>query len=179
KRALDRFYDLFQRLDEATAPKGQGDELLPAVLDRFGEAFRQAMDDDFNTPAAIAQLQLLRGELNRLLEAGLSKRASDSASEAFRSFGQVLGLFHLSFRDWEFGIVHVRHVRDAVAVEEEVKVRLSEESLTDEEIERQVAERNEARRRKNFKKADDIRAELVSFGITIEDRPDGTSRWKR
>jgi cysteinyl-tRNA synthetase len=33
KRALDRFYDLFQRLDEATVPKGQGDELLPAVLD--------------------------------------------------------------------------------------------------------------------------------------------------
>jgi cysteinyl-tRNA synthetase len=136
------------------------------------------MDDDFNTPAAIAQLQLLRGELNRLLEVGLSKRASDSASEAFRLFGQVLGLFHLSFRDWEFGIGHVGHVRDAVAVEDNV-VKVSEESLTDKEIERQVAERNEARRRKDFKKADDIRAELASFGITIEDRPDGTSRWKR
>jgi cysteinyl-tRNA synthetase len=179
KRALDRFYDLFVRLDESSAAKGQGDELLPAVLDRFGEAFRQAMDDDFNTPAAIAQLQLLRGELNRLLEAGLSKRASDSASEAFRSFGRVLGLLQLSFREWEFGIVVRPHTADVVVVGEEVKVRLSEESLTDEEIERQVAERNEARRRKDFKKADDIRAELASFGITIEDRPDGTSRWKR
>jgi cysteinyl-tRNA synthetase len=176
KRALDRFYDLFQRLDEATAPKGQGDGLLPAVLDRFGDAFRQAMDDDFNTPAAIAQLQLLRGELNRLLEAGLSKRASDNAREAFRSFGQVLGLFHLSFREWEW---HVMHVGDAVPVGDKVVVKVSKESLTDEEIERKVAERNEARRRKDFKKADEIRAEIASFGITIEDRPDGTSRWKR
>jgi cysteinyl-tRNA synthetase len=85
----------------------------------------------------------------------------------------------LSFREWEFGIVVRPHTADVVVVGEEVKVRLSEESLTDEEIERQVAERNEARRRKDFKKADDIRAELASVGITIEDRPDGTSRWKR
>ncbi|MFQ5802321.1 MAG: cysteine--tRNA ligase [Candidatus Methylomirabilales bacterium] len=179
KRALDRFYDLFQRLDEATAAKGQGDGLLPAVLDRSGEAFRQGMDDDFNTPAAIAELQVLRGETNKLLEAGLSKRASDNAREAFRSLGQVLGLFQLSFREWEFGIVVQVPTADVVDVGEEVKVRLSKESLTDEEIEQKLAQRNEARQQKDFEAADKIRAALTKKGITIEDRPDGTSRWKR
>jgi cysteinyl-tRNA synthetase len=42
-----------------------------------------------------------------------------------------------------------------------------------------VAERNEARRQKNFKKADEIRQLLAADGIIIEDKPDGTSRWKR
>ncbi|MER3422523.1 MAG: hypothetical protein C4293_04095, partial [Nitrospiraceae bacterium] len=50
---------------------------------------------------------------------------------------------------------------------------------SDEEIERLLTERNEARRRKDFAKADAIRRALTAQGITIEDRPDGTSRWKR
>ncbi|MEE9538012.1 MAG: cysteine--tRNA ligase [candidate division NC10 bacterium] len=164
KRAVDRFYDLFQRLDESTAPKGQGDGLLPAVLDRFGEAFRQAMDDDFNTPAAIAQLQVLRAEVNKLMETGLSKQACENAREEFRSLGRVLGLLQLDWREW-FGTVVQPQTADGVITGEEVTVRL--------------VERTEARRRKDFKKADEIRTELESLGITIEDRPDGTSRWKR
>jgi cysteinyl-tRNA synthetase len=51
--------------------------------------------------------------------------------------------------------------------------------LSDNEIETRIAERIEAKRRKDFKRADEIRAELHSFGIIIEDKPDGTSRWKR
>ncbi len=179
KRALDRFYDLFLRLDESSAAKGPGDGLLPPLRERFGEAFRQAMDDDFNTPAAIAQLQVLRAEVNKLLETGLSKQACENAREEFRSLGQVLGLFQLSYREWKFGIVVQPQTADTRIRGGEPEVRLSKESLTDEEIERQVAERTEARRRKDFKKADEIRAELESFRITIEDRPDGTSRWKR
>lgn len=179
KRALDRFYGLYQRLDEATAPKGQADALLPAVLERFGEAFRQAMDDDFNTPAAIAQLQVLRGEVNRLLESGLSKEACNQARETFRSLGHVLGLFQLSFREWAFGVEVRPGTAELVIVGEKADVRVNKQSLTDAEIEQKLDERNEARRRKDFAAADTIRAELASFGITIEDRPDGTSRWKR
>ncbi len=179
KRALDRFYGLFQRLDESSGAKGPGDRLLPPLFERLGEAFRQAMDDDFNTPAAFAQLQLLRGELNRLLETGLSKQAREQAREAFRSLGQVLGLCQLSFREWEFGIEVRVHAAELVTVGEKVDVRVSKESLADVEIEQKLAKRNEARRRKDFEAADKIRAELASLGITIEDRPDGTSRWKR
>ncbi|MGH7352265.1 MAG: cysteine--tRNA ligase [Candidatus Methylomirabilales bacterium] len=170
KRALDRFYGLFQRLDESSGAAGPpqrgaagpGDGLLLPLLERLDEGFRQAMDDDFSTPGAIAQFQLLRGELNRLIDAGLSRRSGERAREHFRSFGQVLGLFQSSWRAWEY--------ESGTA---------GAETLTDEEIERKLAERNEARRRKDFARADEIRAELAAFGIAIEDRPDGTSRWKR
>src|SRR5436853_1469945 len=67
KRALDGFYGLFQRLDEITQSEGPGDSQLQQVLERRSAGFREAMDDDFNTPAAIAQFQDLRGEVNRLL----------------------------------------------------------------------------------------------------------------
>lgn len=179
KRALDRFYGLFQRLDESSGADGPGDRHLPPLMERYEAAFRQAMDDDFNTPAAIAQLQLLRGEINKLTEGGLSKRAREQARETFRSLGQVLGLCQLSFREWEFGIEIRPGTAELVTVGEKVDVRVSKQSLTDGEIEQKLAKRNEARRQKDFATADAIRAELASLGITIEDRPDGSSRWKR
>ncbi|HMI38536.1 MAG TPA: cysteine--tRNA ligase, partial [Nitrospiraceae bacterium] len=54
-----------------------------------------------------------------------------------------------------------------------------DDQMTDAAIEAKVAERNEARKQKDFKKADEIRQFLASHGIVIEDKPDGTSRWKR
>jgi cysteinyl-tRNA synthetase len=56
---------------------------------------------------------------------------------------------------------------------------LTDEVITDEVIEEKLVERNEARKQKDFKKADEIRQFLASCGIVIEDKPDGTSRWKR
>jgi cysteinyl-tRNA synthetase len=52
-------------------------------------------------------------------------------------------------------------------------------ALTDKEIDEKRIERDEARKQKDFKKADEIRQFLASNGILIEDKPDGTSRWKR
>jgi cysteinyl-tRNA synthetase len=54
-----------------------------------------------------------------------------------------------------------------------------EGQMTDAEIDAKLVERNEARKQKDFKKADEIRQFLASHGIVIEDKPDGTSRWKR
>ena len=51
--------------------------------------------------------------------------------------------------------------------------------LEDTEVQLKVDERNEARKQKDFKKADKIRQFLASNGVVIEDKPDGTSRWKR
>ncbi|MEC4688250.1 MAG: hypothetical protein VST64_08095, partial [Nitrospirota bacterium] len=143
---------------------------------------------------AIAQFQRLRGEINKLLETGLSRRACNEAQEAFRRFGKILGLFQLSYRDWEFKDLHpptgwmdtttqtavqaARTQRRHPAYGETI-VQPVMPSLTDEEIEQRLAERNEARRGKDFARADAIRTELSAHGITIEDRPDGTSRWKR
>lgn len=177
KRALDRFYGLFQRLDEAPAAKGPGDRFLAPLLERFGETFRQAMDDDFNTPAAMAQLQVLRAEVNKLLESGLSTQACEQARETFRSLGHVLGFLQLSYREWEFS--DVIPVGAGALGLKGASAGVLNTALADEEIEQKLAQRNEARRRKDFETADTIRAELAACGITIEDRPDGTSRWKR
>jgi len=123
------------------------------------------MDYNFNTSVAIAVLQRLKGDLNGLLSQGLSTEARRIAREEFRSLGNNMGLFHLE--RWQFK-------RNIV-----LKAEPGSYQISGKEIELKVAERDEARKQKDFKKADEIRQFLASYGIVIEDKPDGTSRWKR
>ncbi|MCX5728530.1 MAG: cysteine--tRNA ligase [Nitrospirae bacterium] len=169
KQALDGFYDLFQRLNEVGDCATGETELTPAI-DRAHETFRQAMDDDFNTPVAIAVLQKLRSDVNKFLEQGLSTEWRQRSREAFRSLGGVLGLFQLD--NWQFNLA-------ITPPSGSLSISGSASSLINEEIEGKLLERNEARKQKDFKKADEIRQSLASHGIVIEDKPDGTSRWKR
>jgi cysteinyl-tRNA synthetase len=177
KRALDGIYGLFQRLEEPSPAQGAADPQLKISTERLEEGFRQAMEDDFNTPAAIATFQTLRGEINSLLGKGLSRSARVEALSTFRRLGAVLRLFQLSFKDWEFAekIIGTGHQLQSAMVSATGHAG----AFTDAEIEHQLEQRNEARRRKDFARADQIRAALADQGITIEDRPDGTSRWKR
>jgi cysteinyl-tRNA synthetase len=162
KYALDGFYDLLNRLNEPAQTDGPVNEKLALVIERTRSAFEQAMDDDFNTPEAVAELHGLRSEVNKLLEAGFSAKARKRARDLFRSLGSVLGLFQL--KKWQF------HVGLS-----DVGIR----GPKDENIKQLIAERNEARKQKNFVRADEIRKTLAEEGITLEDRPDGTTRWKR
>jgi cysteinyl-tRNA synthetase len=162
RAALNNFYDLFLRLEEKTDSTRPAAGNVKGLVKDFAADFERAMDDDFSTPAAIAEFQRLRNDLNTMLHAGLSQVARHEARDAFRRFGQVLGLFQVPVRDWEF------------------KVGTDLKSVpTDEEIERKIAERKDARRKKDFARADEIRKALAAQGITLEDRPDGTTRWKR
>ena len=184
KRTLDGFYGLFKRLDEESAGGGDSDQKADS-FNKLRHGFESAMDDDLNTPLAIAEFHRFRGELNKLLEIGLSEHVRNEALAIFRRLGLVLGLFQLDVSLWQFN----KPVSSAATINMEatdsVRVGSAEKAevksvITDPaEIDAKVAERNEARRRKDFKTADRIRAELLSAGVTIEDRPDGTSRWKR
>jgi cysteinyl-tRNA synthetase len=178
KRALDGLYGLFQRLDESSSDLGAGDVAMGQELARVERAFVEAMDDDLNTPAALAQLQRLRAEANRLLSAGLSQATCARVREMFRCLGEVLDLFQLPWKEWKFGVVHFASASLEATATFSGDLT-TKRVITDEAIERQLAERNEARKRKDFARADAIRSELAEQGITIEDRPDGTSRWKR
>ena len=160
KQSLDGFYDLFARLREPES-RVVADVELGSIVERTTAAFRKAMDNDLSTPVAIAEMQKLRTEVNKMVGTGLSSSGRLQAREAFRRLGAVLGLFQLD--RWEFGVR-----RDGRRVE-----------LSDRDIEQKLTERREAKARKDFARADAIRAELSSKGITIEDKPDGTSRWKR
>ncbi|HSF67663.1 MAG TPA: cysteine--tRNA ligase [Nitrospiraceae bacterium] len=173
KQALDGFYGLFNRLRESECDT-VGDKDLPSSVDRTRESFRKAMDNDFNTPVAVAELQRLRSDVNKLLDVGLSTHGRQQARQTFRILGGVLGLFQLDRWDYELKVGSEYLGISGGGVKLSPKIRVS-----DKEIEAQIAERNEARKQKNFKKADEIRQFLASHGILIEDKPDGTSRWKR
>ncbi len=162
KYALDGFYDLFNRLKETSTVEGSVNDKLTTAIERTRSAFEQAMDDDFNTPAAVAELQGFRSAVNKLLETGLSTKAKEQARQLFRSLGSVTGLFQLE--NWRFNV----DLSDIGVI-----------GLGEKEIEERVRERNEARKQKDFKRADEIRQSLAARGIVIEDKPDGTSRWKR
>jgi cysteinyl-tRNA synthetase len=179
KRTLDGFYDLFKRLGEVPSNAynaSNAEEKLSAHIQALNRAFEQGMDDDFNSPAALAALQDFRGEINRLLEDGLSIEARMAAREAFRSVGKVLCLFQLS--EWRFNSSNSLSIGVKESIDVDDMAQLQSE-LPDDSITIKLDERNAARRRKDFKRADEIRTELAALGITIEDRPDGTSRWKR
>jgi cysteinyl-tRNA synthetase len=170
---------------------------MPAI-ERCKVAFREAMDDDFNTSVAIAELQRLKSDVNKLLSQGLSTEARRIAREAFRSLGNCLGLFQLD--KWQFSQVPVGQAADLspaspiIMRQKVVMIDQGEEADTpqsmvsaakpksdfsDTQVQLKVDERNEARKQKDFKKADEIRQFLASNGVVIEDKPDGTSRWKR
>ncbi|HET6674906.1 MAG TPA: cysteine--tRNA ligase [Nitrospiraceae bacterium] len=172
KRALDNFYDLFLRLEEQCATQEAGDRAVAAAIERFHGGFDHAMDDDLNTPVALAELQRFRTEVNRGIETGLSKDVSVQAREAYHRVGRIVGLFDVPTREWQF----TKNVSQTLPVEARQGIMAD---IAPAEIEGLLAERREARRKKNFKRADDIRQALLQQGITIEDRPDGTSRWKR
>jgi cysteinyl-tRNA synthetase len=180
KNAVDGFYGLFGRLKEGEEKK-TADISLIEVVQRTRTGFQAAMDDDFNTPVVIAELQRMRSDVNKLLDQGLSTKARNTAREKFRSIGNVLGLFQLD--NWQFGPLKVA-ARSDVHTSDNVAVTLKEAAhvqivLSDTDIEQLLIERNEARSRKDFKRADEIRKSLAAHGIIIEDKPDGTSRWKR
>ena len=186
KSATNGFYDLFMRLkeseDRATADKG-----LMQAIERCKVAFREAMDDDFNTSVAIAELQRLKSDVNKLLSQGLSAEARKIARNEFRSLGKVLGLFQLD--KWQsmpanpaiaFRTVRVLQPDDDPRLVQPQFFQVSPKTeLSEGQIEQLIAERLDAKKTKNYSKADEIRKSLFAHGIVIEDKPDGTSRWKR
>jgi cysteinyl-tRNA synthetase len=126
--------------------------------------FKAAMDDDFNTPVAIAVLSELASAAN-----------SGSAESAglLRALGAVLGLLQ---RDSEKYLQAVSGVGD-LAVQVELRGS-GYVSPAPEEIQSLIDARVAARKAKNFQEADRIRKALLDAGIVLEDGPQGTT-WRR
>jgi cysteinyl-tRNA synthetase len=115
-----------------------------------GRRFREAMDNDFNTPEAVAVLFDLANEVNRAHSTALARQ--------LRALGNLLGLLG---RDSE------TFLRAGTGDE-----------ISEVQIGALIAERDEARRAKNFRRADEIRDELLRKGVGLEDGPQGTA-WRR
>jgi cysteinyl-tRNA synthetase len=149
------------------------------------ERFVAAMDDDFNTPVAIAELQALAREVNTAKAAGQDEMASRAATE-LKALAARLGL--LGHAPEVF--LRKRAVKQAkatVAVDparvpvagSEPAVVVTESTLSDADIDRLIEERAAARKAKNFKESDRIRDLLASGGVLLEDQPGGKTLWRR
>jgi cysteinyl-tRNA synthetase len=163
EKALEKLYGLLKRVEEEGGVAGGG-VFLPEGP--FWQAFHDAMEDDFNTAKGVGILFNLLKEANRVLdENGRSTRSGD-ALEALRSdlmrMGEVLGILQ---QHWS---VYFRRRADS---------QLQALGISAERVEALVAERADARREKNWQRADAIRDELEKAGILLEDKAGGT-QWK-
>ena len=132
-----------------------------AELKRLDDDFHAAMDDDFNTAAAVGVLF----EVVKAINSGLKEHPSLPA--AFFDAAEA----ELAKIDGILGVIGP----EELPKEEE---SAGEESLGDAEVERLIEERCAARKAKDFARSDEIRAMLAERGVVLEDTPQGT-RWKR
>jgi cysteinyl-tRNA synthetase len=121
--------------------------------------FDAAMDDDFNTPDALAVMQGVARDLNTAKAAGRSEDAAALAA-ALRDMGGVLGLLQQSPSEY-------------------LKRGVGEAGLSDSQVDTLIEARRAARVVKNFAESDRIRDVLASAGILLTDKPDGATGWRR
>ncbi|HUK55675.1 MAG TPA: cysteine--tRNA ligase [Nitrospiria bacterium] len=177
KAGLDNFYTMFQKLEEPTATaSGPLDRKLRAALKAFPKRFEAAMDDDFNTSEAVSEMQQLRAVVNAVLGRGISRSSSQAVLKLFRKYGGLLGLFQLDLEKWKVGSIPLS---DGKRLEISVAGHVDVAVLDDNRVNALVAERQEARRNKDWARSDAIRKQLAEAGIILEDRPDGTTRVRR
>jgi cysteinyl-tRNA synthetase len=141
--------DFRARLNEAKAAAGVNEALHEATLAAARE-FEEGMDDDLNTSVALAVLHNLTRVVNTALaRKKLQQENKTELLELLQRFDTVLNIFGTE-----------------------------QQEMLDSEIQNLIDERQEARRRRDFGRADEIRIGLADRGIILEDTKDGV-RWKR
>ncbi|WP_374573162.1 cysteine--tRNA ligase [Acinetobacter sp.] len=155
KSALSRFYHSFKAYQKAYGERTV--ETLDAALT---ERFNAAMRDDFNTAEALAVLFEVNKELNRAVKEGQAEQAAVYYS-TLRHLTNILGLAQHNVEDF-------------------LKSDIGQEALTlsEAEIEGLIQQRVDAKKAKEFAKADEIRQSLLDQGVVLEDTRQGTV-WRR
>lgn len=144
RNAIDRLINFVYRLMDADG-RGIGEKIKTLRID-VQRRFEEAMDDDLNTSAALAALFDFVREVNRLIDDdALSREEAEEVYKLMMKFDKVLGV--------------ISEVR-------------KEEKLP-KEAEELIRKREEARKAKDWKTADEIREKLKGMGIIIEDTPKG------
>lgn len=140
----------FKRLVSDSPVAAEGNSSIKFAVEESVTGFETAMDDDLNTSRALASVHELVRTVNTYMSSGaLSPDERDTVLEALANFDSVLGV-----------------------------IGSEEPGILDEEIEALIADREEARAKRDFVRADEIRDMLFEKGIVIEDTKHGV-RWKR
>lgn len=149
--AIDRLRNFAFRLDSAKLDEGKS-ERIEELAAKAKKDFREALDDDINTAEALGAVFEFIREANTALDSGEFRTGNVAAARElltqFDSFFDVL------------------------------KPTATAGGLTDNEVEALVAERNAAKKARDFTRADQVRTQLLEQGIILEDTKDGI-RWKR
>ncbi len=137
---------------------------MPAAdADQWRAEFRLAMDDDFNTPKALVVLQRLARDINDAKSrGGDSLQLAGQRAAVFRELAAVLGICRLDPEQW------FRLAAPGSAC-----------GPDDAAIEAAIAARLAARKARDFKESDRLRDSLAEAGVILEDKPDGTTVWRR
>ncbi len=140
-------------------------------------AFHDAICDDLNTAEARAAIFDLVRAANTAADQGTLQ--ADNATEVLALLARFDSIFDvLTDRDADISRAALAWA-ELEGVQEQAAEHLRHAyQLTDEEIDRQIAARNDARKRRDFKQADAIRDDLAGKGILLEDSRDGV-HWKR
>ncbi|ETS33172.1 cysteine--tRNA ligase [Photorhabdus temperata] len=148
RTALERLY---------TSLRGTDASVQPAGGEVFEARFKEAMDDDFNTPEAYSVLFDIAREINRLKSENMV--AANGLAAELRKLAGILGLLEQEPEQF----LHSG-------------VQADDEEIT--KIEALIKQRNDARQNKDWALADSARNQLNEMGIELEDGPQGTS-WRR
>jgi len=177
KSGLDRFYSTLKavqdELKKSVQPsKGKAASPIPdpcrQAIESFQARFEEAMDDDFNTAQSIGYFFDLQTHLNSLLNLSKGRPTEESLSllkkgyDYFSGMGLIFGLFREDPESY---------------LNRQKRAGIKTLNFTEEEILKLIGDRNAARKEKNWKRSDEIRNELLSKGIVLEDTPTGTN-WK-
>jgi cysteinyl-tRNA synthetase len=204
--ALTRLYTALRDLAVDTAGQGAEGAASAAAAGAAGaatpsehrERFEAALDDDFNTPEALAALQGLARELNSMRAAhapGQAGAAVWALAEELMRLASVLGVLSVPVSEW-FKLAPARalpregeSLRTALRANEELSTTsdaageggsaASSGTLDEAHIEALIDQRLAARAARNFAEADRIRDELKQAGVLLEDHAGGRTTWKR
>jgi cysteinyl-tRNA synthetase len=174
--AIDRLRTFVDRLRKGSFAEGVNEE-ISAATKKAAEGFSAAMADDLNTAVARAAVFDLIRAANSAMDSGKLLTGNVPEIEAvLASFDGVFAV--LTDRDAELTKAALAWAEKEGKLDQASPELLATMSLSDEEVDKLVAERTLAKKQRNFARADAIRNELLEKGIIIEDSKEGV-RWKR
>jgi cysteinyl-tRNA synthetase len=174
--AIERLRTFKQRLVEGSFAAGENPELQEAAKKAQAD-YLAALGNDLNTAEARAPIFDLLRAANSAIDQGELKAGDREAILAvLASFDAVFDV--IEDRDAEFTRHALEYAEESGRLGDVAPELLAAQGMTDEAIDALVAERTQAKKQRNFDRADQIRTELAEKGVVIEDSKDGV-RWKR